>query len=192
MTVATIVVDMQVDFFANARLAASRPRLCRSTNALAAMARARGLAVIWIKQVFVADLHDAFLEVRKSGRGIVIEGTPGAEILAELVVYPSDSVIIKKRYSAFFGTDLDGILKRLACKTLIVAGVNSHACVRTTVIDAYQRDCEVWLASDCIDSYDEEHRAISMRYMDGKMGDAVTNQEIDVRLREARNTPPVL
>jgi nicotinamidase-related amidase len=175
VTVATIVVDMQVDFFANARLAAIRPKLARNTNALAAMARESRSKVIWIKQVFAADLHDAFLEIKKSGHGIVIEGTPGANLLPELVVYPSDSVIIKKRYSAFFGTDLDGILNRQACKTLIVAGVNTHACVRTTVIDAYQRDYAVWLASDCIDSYDEEHHAISMRYMDGKLGIAMTN-----------------
>jgi nicotinamidase-related amidase len=185
VTVATIVVDMQVDFFANARLAAIRPKLAKNTNALAAMARAHGSAVIWIKQVFETDLHDAFLEVKKSGRRIVIDGTSGAELLPELVVYPSDSVIIKKRYSGFFGTDLDGILNRRACKTIIVAGVNTHACVRTTVIDAYQRDYQVWLASDCIDSYDEEHHAISMRYMDGKMGIAMTNEEIDWRLRRA-------
>jgi nicotinamidase-related amidase len=185
VTVATIVVDMQVDFFANGHLRAIRPKLATNTNALAALAREYGSTVIWVKQVFTADLHDAFLEIRKSGHGIVIEGTPGADLLPELVVYPSDAVIVKKRYSAFFGTDLDGILNRRACKTLIIAGVNTHACVRTTVIDAYQRDYDVWLASECIDSYDEEHHAISMRYMGGKMGIAMTNEQIDAQLRKS-------
>jgi nicotinamidase-related amidase len=148
------------------------------------MAREYGSTVIWVKQIFTADLHDAFLEIRKSGHGIVIEGTQGATLLPELVVYPSDSVIIKKRYSAFFGTDLDGILNRRACNTLIIAGVNTHACVRTTVIDAYQRDYAVWLASECIDSYDQEHHAISMRYMEGKMGIAMTNQQLEGELRK--------
>jgi nicotinamidase-related amidase len=52
----------------------------------------------------------------------------GATILPEIGVQPSDSILIKKRYSAFFGTNLDVILDGLGCKRIIVAGVNTHAC----------------------------------------------------------------
>jgi len=78
-------------------------------------------------------------------------------------------VIIKKRYSAFFGTTLDETLARLTPDTLILAGINTHACVRTTAIDAYQRDWPVVLAGDCIGSYDQEHHEISLRYMKDKI-----------------------
>jgi isochorismate hydrolase len=56
--------------------------------------------------------------------------------------------------------------------------------VRTTVIDAYQRNYQVWLASNCIASYHEEHHAVSMRYMEGKMGVAMTNQQLEAKLRK--------
>jgi nicotinamidase-related amidase len=49
VTVATIVVDMQVDFFALERLAANRPQLARNTNALAAMARENGGVVVSVR-----------------------------------------------------------------------------------------------------------------------------------------------
>jgi maleamate amidohydrolase len=49
-------------------------------------------------------------------------------------------VIIKKRYSGFYGTTLDETLARLAPDAIILAGINTHACIRTTAVDAYQRD----------------------------------------------------
>ena len=86
--------------------------------------------------------------------------------------------MIKKRYSAFFGTDLDQILRRLTPDVLILAGINTHACVRVTAIDAYQRDWEIVVAGDCVDSYDREHHDISMKYMKQKIATVMSNQEI--------------
>jgi len=84
MTIATIFVDMQVDFFSHPRLAANRQTLASNANAVARLARDNGSPVIWIKQVFSPNLHDASLEVKRSGHRIVIQGTPGAELLPEL------------------------------------------------------------------------------------------------------------
>jgi isochorismate hydrolase len=68
---------------------------------------------------------------------------------------------------------------------LILAGINTHACIRTTAIDAYQRDWKVILASDCVDSYDREHHDISLRYMKDKVASVMSNQEISAALRKA-------
>jgi len=185
LTVATIFIDMQVDFFLpHPRLTRNRLQLATNVNALATIARRNGSHVIWVKQVFATDLHDAPLEVKRGGHRIVIEDTEGANLLSEIEVGASDSTLIKKRYSAFYGTNLDSILEGLSCKRIVVAGVNTHACVRATVIDAYQRDYDVLLAKDCIDSHDEQHHRISMRYMDGKLGVAMTNHQIDTEFRK--------
>ena len=184
---ATLVIDMQVDFFAHERLAQRRAALVESINELVAISRASGAPVIWVKQEFAADLSDALPEVRRKNIRIVIAGTPGAAILPELDVRPSDIQVIKKRYSAFHGTDLDRLLETLCCDRLIVAGVNSHACVRTTVIDAYQRDYPVLLATDCIASHDADHHAISMRYMDGKLAIGMDNPALFALLGRERH-----
>ena len=91
-------------------------------------------------------------------------------------------MVVKKRYSAFFQTNLQQILSELAPEQITLAGVNTHACVRTTAIDAYQLDLRVLLASDCLASHDPEHGRISMAYMDGNIGMALTNEQLVGRM----------
>mgnify|MGYP006202574933 CR=1 FL=1 len=64
-------------------------------------------------QEFKPDLSDAFLEMRRHGIQVTIAGTDGCEILPELERRPDERVIVKKRYSAFFGTALDELLRTL-------------------------------------------------------------------------------
>jgi nicotinamidase-related amidase len=167
---ALIVIDMLVDFFdRQTTLKAERARLVACINDLAAEFRRFGQPVIWVRQEFKADLTDAFLVMRRHKISITIEDTPGCQILPELEREPEDHVIVKKRYSAFFGTTLDEILAREHIRSLVLAGVNTHACVRTTAIDAYQRDYETILASDCMASYDAAWHEETLRYL----GDAI-------------------
>jgi nicotinamidase-related amidase len=169
MALAVLVVDMQVDFFAHARLAQRRAELAANVNELTHVAREHDVPVMWVKTEFEPDLHDAFLEMRKKGIRVVVKGSAGAALLPELHVAESDLVLTKKRYSAFFGTALDSILSVRECSRVIVAGVNTHACIRSTVVDAYQRDLDVILPSGCFDSHDAEHHEISLRYMENKL-----------------------
>jgi nicotinamidase-related amidase len=59
--------------------------------------------------------------------------------------------------------NLDNVLDQLQPDSIILAGINTDACIRMTAIDAYQRDWAVILASDCIASYDREHHDITLR-----------------------------
>jgi nicotinamidase-related amidase len=181
MSSCLIVIDMLNDFLDQADEARGT-EIIAGINALATAFRTRGLPVIWIRQAFRADLSDAFLEMRDKRISIVIEGTRGAEIDNRLDRRPEDPVLVKKRYSAFFGTDLDAVLSARGVGEVTLAGVNTHACVRTTAIDAYQRDLRVILATECLASHDPAHAEISLRYMDGKIGRAMGNAEIIERL----------
>jgi len=85
LTVATIIIDMQVDFFLpHPRLTQNRAKLTANINDLAGIARRNSCPVIWVKQVFASDLHDAPLDVKRGGHRIVIEGTEGANLLPKL------------------------------------------------------------------------------------------------------------
>jgi nicotinamidase-related amidase len=174
---ALIVIDMLNDFLKQWAPAQKQP-LVQSINDLVGLMRQRGYPIIWVRQEFEPDLRDAFPEMKAKGIRITIKGTAGCEIASDLAKAPSDPVVIKKRYSAFFATELDQILQRLTPDALILAGINTHACVRVTAIDAYQRDWKVVVAADCVDSYDREHHAISMKYMKDKIAMVLTNQEI--------------
>lgn len=174
---ALLVIDLLNDFL-DSWPAVARDRLLRSTNELIALMRNSNHPVIWVRQEFEPDLHDAFSEMRAKGIRKTIRGTRGAQIASELNLEPTDAVVIKKRYSAFFGTNLDQLLTELRPDALILAGINTHACIRMTAIDAYQRDIPVILAADCIDSYDREHHEISLRYMKDKIAAVMSNGEL--------------
>jgi len=174
---AVIVIDMLNEFL-DRWPADSRKRLLDSANELLSIARSKALPIIWIRQEFEADLSDAFLEMRQKGIRSTIRGTAGCEIVPELQPSDSEPILVKKRYSAFFRTELDELLAELNPKALILAGINTHACIRTTAIDAYQRDWPVILAVECIGSYDKEHHDVSLRYMKDKIARLMTNSEI--------------
>jgi nicotinamidase-related amidase len=178
-----IVIDMLNDFLSDWE-PAPRERLVRKINELATIMRSAACPVIWVRQEFEPDLRDAFPEMRAKGIRITIKGTAGCRILSDLTLSPSDRVLVKKRYSAFFGTDLDTILQQLNPDAIILAGINTHACIRTTAIDAYQRDFPIILAADCVDSYDQEHHEISIRYMKNKLASVLTNEEIGAALEQ--------
>jgi len=174
---ALIVIDMLQDFLESWD-AKRRQSLVASISELVSIARDRAWPIIWVRQEFEPDLADAFLDMKARGTRVTIKGTSGCQFVSGLSVATWDTGVIKKRYSAFFGTNLDETLSRLRPDGVILAGINTHACIRTTAIDAYQRDWQVVIASDCIDSYDREHHDVSLRYMKDKIARVMSNEEI--------------
>lgn len=178
MKLLLIIIDMQKDFFRKEELEKQKKELVCNINDLILEFRKHKKPIIWIKQVWKPDLSDAHLGNKKSGAKIVIEGTEGSELLDGLDFQESDYFVVKKKYSGFFKTNLNEILKKVKPDNLIVCGINTHACVRTTVIDAYQRNYEVIVAKDCVGSYDQEHHEVSMKYFSPTISQIKSNKEI--------------
>jgi nicotinamidase-related amidase len=174
-----LVIDLLNDYFRRpGPLAAQRGQLVTSVNRLAAAFRRAQQPVVWVRQEFAPDLSDAFLRMRKENVRVTIAGTDGGELLPELDRQSIDHMIVKKRYSAFFGTSLDETLSAIRPDVLVLAGINTHACVRMTAIDAYQRDYEVLIASDCVASYDAEHHEVTKRYLNAGIARFASSAEI--------------
>jgi nicotinamidase-related amidase len=176
-----LVIDMLNDFLEKWDRS-SRGSLVSSVNELVATMRKASRPVVWVRQEFEPDLSDAYPEMRAKNIRIAIKGTTGAQMHPHLAADPFDLAIVKKRYSAFFGTSLDDFLRQMQPDSLVLAGINTHACIRATAIDAYQRDWPVILATDCVDSYDSEHHDVTLRYLKDKIATLRTNQEIEAML----------
>ncbi|WP_315837888.1 isochorismatase family cysteine hydrolase [Bradyrhizobium prioriisuperbiae] len=172
-----VIIDVLNDFL-DRWDATKADRLVQNINRLVAAFRQAGLPIIWVRQEFRSDLSDALLEMRDKGIAITIEGTRGAQLHAGLDWQPTDTIIVKKRYSAFFGTELDTILADMGAGELTLCGLNTHACVRMAAIDAYQRDLRVVIARECVGSNNEEHARVSLDYMDGKIARVATVADI--------------
>ena len=103
--------------------------------------------------------------MRRRGKSQLVAGAPGAAILPELHKRDRHVEIRKTRFSAFFRTSLDDVLGGLGVDHVVVVGVNTMSCVRTTAVDAYMRDLAVTLVVDGVAAYDDEQHRDSMRYM---------------------------
>jgi ureidoacrylate peracid hydrolase len=86
----------------------------------------------------------------------VLRGTWGAEIVDLLKPKSEDPVFYKRRYSAFYQTDLEMCLRSWGINTLIFTGVAAEICVETTLRDAFIRDFDVVVVSDAVASWDNE------------------------------------
>lgn len=86
----------------------------------------------------------------------VLRGTWGAEIVDLLKPKSEDPIFHKRRYSAFYQTDLEMCLRCWGIDTLIFTGVAAEICVETTLRDAFIRDFDVVVVSDAIASWDNE------------------------------------
>ena len=79
----------------------------------------------------------------------MLAGTPAAEIIDEIRPQPQDWVIMKPRFSAFYGTNLDSILTNLGTETILVGGISTQRSVEGTARDAKNRDMQCIVVSDC-------------------------------------------
>ena len=75
---------------------------------------------------------------------VIRDGDPTSEIDPALELKPSDVVIRKTRYNAFYGTDLEDTLRKRQVKKIVITGVMTHLCCETTAREAFTRDYEVY------------------------------------------------
>jgi len=80
---------------------------------------------------------------------VLVRDTWNTDIVAALTPDPTDVVLYKHRFSGFFETELDAVLKRLGAKHLIVTGCTTSICVESTIRDAMFRDYSCVLLEDC-------------------------------------------
>jgi nicotinamidase-related amidase len=79
---------------------------------------------------------------------LIVSGTEDWKFLPEMKTEAKDLVIAKKRYSAFFGTDLDKILRSRGIQDLIISGVMTNLCCETTARDAFMKDYRIFFLID--------------------------------------------
>ena len=110
-------------------------------------ARKAGAPVIWVHDSHRRNMRRDREWVKRTPHGI--EGTWATEIIADLGAREDEIHVIKHRYSSFFQTDLDLVLKDMLIDQLVVFGVVTNICVRSTVHDAFFNGYEVVVPRDC-------------------------------------------
>lgn len=161
---ALVVVDMQKDFcYADGALYAGDhiKSIFEPLTEVIKAARQTGIPVI-----FTQDWHREDDVEFKIWPAHCIAGSEGAEIIDELGAEKNDYFVKKRRYSAFFGTDLDLTLRELGIKKLYIAGVLTNICVLHTAGDAVLRGYEVEVLKDCTAALSEYDFSYAIHHME--------------------------
>ena len=90
---------------------------------------------------------------------------------------PGEYTVLKRRYSAFFATDLDLILREAGIKRLLIVGVKTHVCVRATIQDAFGYGYDVNIVKDAVGSNRTHLHAASLEDIERYMGSSLTIDE---------------
>ncbi len=163
---ALIIIDMQNDFAnSSSRLFVPRAKeIIPFINELTVAARMAGQPVVWVIQQHRHQLIDFGRESDISPVHCV-EGRPGAELMDGLIVDKDDYFVIKRRYSGFYCTDLDLLLRSLGCDTVILTGIATDGCVQATALDAQARDYYLRVVCDATATFNDAGRDAALETM---------------------------
>lgn len=174
--IAVLVIDMQNDFLVDGA-PIKMPgglEIIPSIQQLLNISRTKNIPIIYTRETHRADKSDFGLELLGDEPEHALEGTKGVEIISELSMKDGDYLIIKRRYSSFFQTDLETLLRGLGVELLVLTGIASDVCVRATAQDAQQNNYRVVVPRECVcGTREDRHEAAleNIRYIFGRVCD---------------------
>jgi len=161
MKTAVIVVDIINDFVTGILGSKRAPRIVPRVKRLLDSARKKKVPVIYTCDTHLPNLDSEF-DVWPPH---AVKGTKGAEVVDELKPKKTDFVVHKRRYSSFFGTDLDTLLRELRVDTVVIVGLVTDICVQHTAGDAFFRGYHIIVPKDGVETISDEAQKISLEYM---------------------------
>ena len=170
---AMIVIDMERGFTdpASAHCIVTARETVPACSKAMEMAREKGIPVFLVNRIYRAngsDVEATRYHTWVQGGKAMTPGSTGPlsyEMPAGMEPQPGDYTLIKPRFSAFFQTELDLILRRLRVETVILIGTTTPNCIRTSCYDAISLDYNVVILPECCSSQTEEIQRVNMEDM---------------------------
>jgi len=190
---AILVIDLQKGFVnegAFCEVPAARKMLPRLQR-LIDVCKKQSIPVIYtrmshqfIRSTVYPDLWPSHFHA--DGSPILVPGSKEFELIEELKVEEGDILLDKDRYSAFFGTPLDLILKERGVKTLIVTGLASNVCCESTVREAFFLNYRVIFVDDLNVTLNDEMHRWAVENIRLVFGYVLSSDELIAKLQKAR------
>lgn len=114
---------------------------------------------------------------------VILEGTEDWKFIPEIKIESKDIVLPKKRYSAFYETDLDSILRSRGIQDLIISGVMTNLCCETTARDAFMRDYRVFFLIDGTATGKDDHHLATLKNLGFGFAYLITCDELIENLK---------
>lgn len=160
---AFFIIDMINDFVhSNGTLVAPAAKgIVPNIKRRRAEAKKQGIPIIYLN-----DTHDPRDSEFRSWPKHAVKSSWGAQVVDELAPEEDDYVVLKRRYSGFFGTELEIVLKELNIQEVILAGTLTNICIFCTAIDAYMRGYHITIPRDSVVALTTEEHEFSLKQME--------------------------
>ena len=162
-TTALVMIDLQKGVLGLSLLPHPAPEVLESASKLAGRFRHAGATVVWVRACGSPDLGDALRQPVDKPMGFPADGVPTQ--LPEGLAEPSDLIITKRQWGAFYGTELDLQLRRRGVRTIVLGGVATNFGVESTARDAWERGYAIVIAEDVTSSLSAELHDFSMQHI---------------------------
>jgi nicotinamidase-related amidase len=129
------------------------------------------------------DAPKTLADAGPAGGAPLLAGSPAAEIIEELRPQATDWVLNKPRFSAFYATPLDNILKALGTETILVGGISTQRSVEGTARDAKNRDLQCVVVSDCCTAGELDVHEMTLKHVLPLLVRVRTTDEVIAALR---------
>jgi len=170
MKTAVVVIDMINDFVKGVFKSDRAAKIVLNIKRLLDFARKHGVPII-----YATDAHLPNIEPEYEVWGPhALKGSWGAEIIDELKPEKNDYRVLKRKYSAFQGTDLDMLLRELKIDTVILTGVVTDICIQHTAADAFFRGYKVIVPQDCVEAVDAPTQNAAIKFLKKAYGAEIT------------------
>jgi nicotinamidase-related amidase len=161
---ALLIIDMQNDFVLEGKplRVAGAGTVIPKIQAVLTEFRKRSLPVFHVLRVHRPDGSDVEIIRQElfNKHPFAVAGTRGAEVIDQLAPLEGEYILTKTRMSAFIGTELDLMLRTIGVTSMVVCGIQTPNCIRTTVFDGIAYNYPVILIDDATGAAsDEVHRA---------------------------------
>ena len=176
---ALLVIDMQRYFLEtnSPTFICGGLAILSNVKALINFYREKGRPIIYTCHVHHPDGIDAGI-MGWWWQGMCKEGTEEAKIYPEIEPLPEEKIIYKHRYSAFYNTDLETILRCLKIEDLVIAGIMTNMCCESTARDAYFRDYRIKFLADATGTVSEEMHLASLLNLAYGFADVTATDEV--------------
>jgi len=158
------------DFVTGAFKSKRAIKIIPNIKKLLKFARKQGISVIYVTDAHLPNVDHEFEVWGPHAQ----RGSWGAEIVNELKPEKDDFRVLKRKYSAFQGTDLEMLLHELKIDTLILTGVVTDICIQHTAADAFYRGYHIIVPKDCVEAVDQPTQDAAIRFLIKAYGSRIT------------------
>jgi nicotinamidase-related amidase len=175
-TTALVMIDLQYGIIARALAPYDPEEVLRNSKLLSDTLREKGGTVIFVR-VLVAELLDRFVDAPLP-RGTGVPASNASELVSDAGIQPTDIVVTKRQWGAFYGTDLEQQLRRHGIRTIVLGGIATNFGVESTAREAFDRGYEIVFAEDAMSSLNREAHNFAVTILFPRMGRVRSTAEI--------------